>query len=158
MPEASAWNAERAGEIIAEFDGVEGALLPIFQALQEEFGYVSDEAVPLIANALNQSRAEIHGVLTFYHDFRREPCGRHLLQLCRGEACQSLGSEDLAGSVLADLGIGWHGTTADGDVTVEPVYCLGLCALSPSALIDGEPLGRLDRDKINALLEERRAA
>lgn len=158
MPEASAWNAERAGEIIAEFDGVEGALLPIFHALQEEFGYVPDEAVPLIANALNQSRAEIHGVLTFYHDFRREPCGRHLLQLCRGEACQSLGSEDLAGSVLADLGIGWHGTTADGDVTVEPVYCLGLCALSPSALIDGEPLGRLDRDKINALLEERRAA
>lgn len=158
MPEASTWSAERAGEIIAELDGVEGAILPIFHALQEEFGYVPDEAVPLIANALNQTRAEIHGVLTFYHDFRRKPCGRHLLQLCRGEACQSLGSEDLAGSVLADLGIGWHGTTADGDVTVEPVYCLGLCALSPSALIDGEPLGRLDRDKINALLEERRAA
>ncbi|MCL2384764.1 MAG: formate dehydrogenase subunit gamma [Alphaproteobacteria bacterium] len=158
MPKASTWNAERAGEIIAEFDGVEGAILPIFHALQEEFGCVPDHAVPLIANALNQSRAEVHGVLTFYHDFRREPCGRHLLQLCRGEACQSLGSEDLAGSVLADLGIDWHGTTADGDVTVEPVYCLGLCALSPSALIDGEPLGRLDRDKINALLEERRAA
>ncbi|HTV32469.1 MAG TPA: formate dehydrogenase subunit gamma [Methylocella sp.] len=158
MPEASAWNAERAGEIIAEYAGVEGALLPIFHALQEAFGYVPDEAVPLIANALNQTRAEIHGVLTFYHDFRREPCGRHLLQLCRGEACQSLGSEALAGSLLADLGIGWHGTTTDGDVTVEPVYCLGLCALSPSALIDGEPYGRLDREKIGDALEERRAA
>ena len=114
--------------------------------------------LPLIAGALNLTRAEVHGVVTFYHDFRREPCAPHRLQLCRAEACQSMGSEDLAAAVLAKLGVGWHGTTGDGELTVEPVYCLGLCATSPSALLDGEPLGRLNLDKITEALEEARAA
>ena len=100
----------------------------------------------------------MHGVVTFYHDFRDAPCGRHLLQLCRGEACQSVGSEALAETVLGTLGVGWHGTTSDGDLTVEPVYCLGLCATSPSALLDGEPHGRLDAGKITEAIEEVRAS
>jgi formate dehydrogenase subunit gamma len=154
MPEASTWNAERTREIIAEYLGLEGPMLPILHALQEEYGFISSDAIPVIADALNLTRAEVHGVVTFYHDFRHEPCGHHLLQLCRGEACQSVGSEGLAATVLGKLGVGWHGTTADGEVTVEPVYCLGLCATSPSALIDGEPLGRLDAGKISEALEE----
>jgi formate dehydrogenase subunit gamma len=158
MPEAAAWNAARAKAIIAEHAGLEGPMLPILHALQEEFGCVSAAAVPLIAEALNLTRAEVHGVVTFYHDFRRKPCGPHLLQLCRAEACQSMGSEDLAAAVLAKLGVGWHGTTCDGELTIEPVYCLGLCATSPSALLDGEPLGRLNLDKITQALEEARAA
>jgi formate dehydrogenase subunit gamma len=154
MPEVSPWNAERARGIIAEHNGLEGPMLPILHALQEEFGHISAAAVPLIAAALNLTRAEVHGVVTFYHDFRHEPCGRHLLQLCRGEACQSMGSESLAETILGKLGVGWHDTTKDGGLTVEPVYCLGLCATSPSALIDGEPLGRLDAGKITEALEE----
>ncbi|MCI0465690.1 MAG: formate dehydrogenase subunit gamma [Beijerinckiaceae bacterium] len=158
MPGAPAWNAERAREIIAEHLGLEGPMLPILHGLVEEFGCVSPAAVPLIADALNLTRAEVHGVISFYHDFRSEPCGAHLLQLCRGEACQSMGSEELAAKVLANLGVAWHGTTKDNGVTVEPVYCLGLCASSPSALLDGEPIGRLDADKIAGALEEARSA
>lgn len=157
MPGASAWNVERARAIIAEHLGMEGPMLPILHALQEEFGCVPPAAVPLIAEALNLSRAEVHGVISFYHDFRREPGGAHLLQLCRGEACQSMGSEALAEAVLSKLGVAWHGTTRDGEVTVEPVYCLGLCATSPSALLDGEPVGRLDAEKLSEALEEARA-
>ena len=100
MAEVSAWNAERAREIIAEHAGLEGPMLPILHALQEEFGHISAAAVPLVADALNLSRAEVHGVITFYHDFRDEPCGRHLLQLCRGEACQSMGSEGVGGKLF----------------------------------------------------------
>ncbi len=133
-------------------------MLPILHALQEEFGHIGTAAVPLVADALNLTRAEVHGVMTFYHDFRGEPCGRHLLQLCRGEVCQSMGSEGLAETVLRKLGVGWHGTTSDGGLTVEPVYCLGLCATSPSCLLDGEPLGRLDAGKITEALEEARAS
>lgn len=154
MTKASAWNAGRAREIIAEHAGLEGPMMPILHALQEEFGCVRADAVPLIAEALNLSRAEVHGVVTFYHDFRDKPCGSHLLQLCRGEACQSMGSEALAANVLAKLGVDWHGTTSDGEVTVEPVYCLGLCATSPSALLDGEPIGRLDAARLTEALEE----
>jgi formate dehydrogenase subunit gamma len=157
MPRASVWNAERAREIIAEHIGREGPMLPILHGLLEEFGCVSPAAVPLIAEALNLTRAEVHGVITFYHDFRSEPCAPHLLQLCRGEACQSMGSEQLAADVLAKLGVAWHGTTKDGEVTVEPVYCLGLCASSPTALLDGEPIGRLNAAKITEALDEVRA-
>jgi formate dehydrogenase subunit gamma len=158
MPKAASWNAERAREIIAEHIGLEGPMMPILHSLLEEFGCVSPAAVPLIADALNLTRAEVHGVITFYHDFRSEPCGSHLLQLCRGEACQSMGSESVAADVLAKLGVSWHGTTNDGEVTVEPVYCLGLCACSPTALLDGEPLGWLDAAKVTEALDEARAA
>ena len=107
----------------------------------------------MIADALNLTRAEVHGVVTFYHEFRDHPPGRHLLHLCRAEACQALGCESLAQHVRARLNIGWHETTSDGAVTLEPVFCLGLCAIGPAALLDGQPLARLDAARIDAALE-----
>jgi len=154
MAEAVAWNAEHARSVLARHLDLEGPMLPILHALQEEFGYIDAAAIPLIAETLNLSRAEVHGVVTFYHDFRHEPAGRHVLKLCRGEACQSMGSEALAAEVLRKLGIAWHGTTGDREFTVEPVYCLGLCTLSPSALLDGEPMARLDQECLVEALEE----
>ena len=144
MAEALRWNEERAAEIIGEHADLEGPMLPILHALQEELGCVGEAAGPLIAQALNLTRAEVHGVISFYHDFRREPAARHVLKLCRGESCQSMGSEALARNLLDRLGIDWNGSTAVEGLTVEPVYCLGLCACSPAAMLDGEPIGRLD--------------
>lgn len=157
MLQATPWNAARAETIIKEHANLEGPMLPILHALQEEFGHIDEGAAPLIASALNLSRAEVHGVITFYHDFRRERAGRHILKLCRAEACQSMGSETLAQDLLTRLGIDWHGTTADGELTVDPVYCLGLCACSPAALLDGEPLARLDGESLSAAVEAVRA-
>lgn len=154
MPETPVFDEGRARQIIAEHLGLEGPLLPILHALNEELGYVSDDAVPLIAEALNVSRAEVHGVLTFYHDFRRAPAGRHILKICRAEACQSVGSEAIAKGALAQLGVSWHGTTKDGEITVEPVYCLGLCATGPSALLDDLPIGRFDKAKLAEAIDE----
>lgn len=147
------WNAERASEIIAAEAGREGAALPILHALQHEFGCIPTDAVPMVAHALNLTRAEVHGVVTFYHEFRRTPPGRHVLQLCRAEACQAVGADKVADGVRAQLGVEWHGTTADGLVTLEPVFCLGLCAIGPAALLDGAPLARLDPSKIYTALE-----
>lgn len=154
MPKTPSFDEGRAQEIIAEHLGLEGPLLPILHAFNEEFGYIDDAAVPHIAAALNLSRAEVHGVLTFYHDFRRAPAGRHRLKICRAEACQSRGSEDVARHCLAELGLDWHETTRDGELTVEPVYCLGLCASGPAALLDEEPLGLLDARRLVDALEE----
>ncbi len=148
------WNIETARAIIAEKQSIPGALLPILHALQEEFGYIDREAEPLIADILNLSRAEIHGVVTFYHDFRHKPAGRHVLKLCRAESCQACGSDALAARAEARLGIAFGATTADGAVTLEPVYCLGLCSVSPSAMLDGKVIGRLDENKLDALLAE----
>jgi formate dehydrogenase subunit gamma len=131
-----------------------GALLPILHAVQEEFGYIHREAEPLIADILNLSRAEVHGVVTFYRDFRRAPPGRHVLKLCRAEACQSMGGEKLATSVEARAGIPFGGTTADGRLTLESVYCLGLCALAPSAMLNEPVVGRLNQGKLDAHLLE----
>ncbi len=146
------WNQERANAIINEHAGVEGATLPILHALQHVFGCVPPQAEPLVAAALNLSRAEVHGVVTFYHEFRRVPPGRHVLQVCRAEACQSVGGTAVAEHVCAVAGVAWHGTSADGTVTVEPVFCLGLCANGPAALLDGHPLGRLTTDRVDRLL------
>jgi formate dehydrogenase subunit gamma len=150
------WTGERGAEIIARESGREGATLPILHALQSAFGYIHAEAVPMLAETLNLTRAEVFGVISFYHDFRRAPPGRHVLRLCRAEACQSLGAESLAAHVCARLGVDWHDTTADGAVTLEPVFCLGLCAIGPSAMLDGAPLGRLDNARIDAALERAR--
>ena len=138
------WDGALGRRIIAEQAGLEGAMLPILHALQEEFGCVPHEAVPLVADALNLSRAEVHGVVSFYHDFRARPPGRHVLKLCRAEACQAMGAEALSAGLMRRLGVEWHGTTADGSLTLEPAFCLGLCACAPAALLDGEPLARLD--------------
>jgi formate dehydrogenase subunit gamma len=148
------WSPDRAGEIIFQHRGVDGALLPILHALQDEFGYVDEAAEPLIAAALNRSRAEIHGVVTFYHDFRHAPAGRHVLKLCRAEACQAAGGDALCAQAEARLGIAMGTTAADGSVTLEPVYCLGLCATAPSAMIDGRLVGRLDRRRLDAVLAQ----
>src|ERR1700684_3734913 len=148
------WDAARGAEIIAEHTHLEGATLVILHALQEAFGYVPEPAVPMIASALNLSRAEVHGVFTFYHDFRHQPAGRHVLKLCRAEACQAAGGDALAARAEAKLGITLGNTTADGRITVAPVYCLGLCSVSPSAMLDGRLVGRLDEARIDALVAE----
>jgi len=153
MPTYAHWNAAIAEAIIAVSASLPGALLPILHELQAAFGCVPDEAVPLIAQALNLSRAEVHGVISFYHDFRRAPPGRHVLKLCRAEACQAVGGAAVAARALARLGVDWHGTTPDGAVTVEPVFCLGLCACGPAALLDEAPLGRLDAARLDALVD-----
>jgi formate dehydrogenase subunit gamma len=143
-----AWDPAAAQAIVARWAGAEGPLLPILNHIQAAFGCVPGEAVRLIAEALNLSRAEVHGVVSFYHDYRTSPPGRRMVKVCRAEACQSMGGEAVAASLLARLGVDWGGTTADGETTVEPVYCLGLCAVAPAALVDGEPLGRLDAARL----------
>jgi len=148
-----AWNEHRATEIIGAHAGREGATLPLLHALQDAFGCIPGDAVPLVAQTLNLSRAEVYGIVSFYHEFRREPPGRHILQLCRAEACQSLGSEAVQEHVCKRLQVGWHETTRDRAVTLEPVFCLGLCAVGPAALLDGQPIGRLSATRIDAALE-----
>ena len=142
--------------IVGALKGLEGPLLPILHEIQAEFGYVPQESLPIIAQELNLSRAEVHGVVTFYHDYRDHPAGRHVLKLCRAEACQSTGGDEIAARVKALLGIDFHQTTLDGAVTLEPVYCLGLCSCAPSAMLDGEVHGRLDADLAAELVAEAR--
>lgn len=151
---AAAWDPDIAQTIIDERLGLEGPALPILHALQDAFGFVPPLAVPMLAQALNISRAEAHGIVTFYHDFRDRPAGRRVVKVCRAEACQSTGGEAAASALLRLLDLDWGGTTPDGAITVEPVYCLGLCAVAPSALIDGEPVGRLDAKALVAAVME----
>jgi formate dehydrogenase subunit gamma len=154
QPVYEPWDSARGAEIIAEHSHLEGATLVILHALQEAFGYVPEPAIPMIADALNLSRAEVHGVFTFYHDFRHEPAGKRVLKLCRAEACQAAGGDALAARAEARLGIALGNTTADHRVTLEPIYCLGLCATAPSAMLDGRLFGRLDEARIDALVAE----
>lgn len=130
--------------------------MPILHALQEAFGYIPQDAEPLIAKALNISRAEVHGVFTFYHDFRHKPAGKHVLKLCAAEACQSMGSDKILAAAEKALGIKAGETTGDGQVTLEHVYCLGLCATAPSAMLDGKIAARVDEDRLKTLLAEAR--
>lgn len=148
-----AWNQESARSIIAGLAHLEGATLPILHALQEEFGHVDAQAVPLIAEALNLSRAEIHGAISFYHDFRAAPPPQRVIKLCRAEACQALGCEDLVAHLAQAGGIAVDHASPDSPVAVETVYCLGNCALGPSALVDGELIGRVDAARLLALCE-----
>lgn len=135
---------DRIAEILEAHQGMEGPLLPILHAIQEAFGFVPDSSIPQIAAALMLSKAEVHGVISFYHDFRSAPAGRHVLKLCRAEACQTVGADAVADRIKRALGIDWHETTADGRVTLEPVFCLGLCACGPAAMVDGRLVGRVD--------------
>ncbi|WJR80786.1 formate dehydrogenase subunit gamma [Bradyrhizobium sp. NP1] len=148
------WDAIRGAEIIAAHVAREGGTLVILHALQDAFGYVPEAAIPMVASALNLSRAEVHGVFTFYHDFRDKPAGRHVLKLCRAEACQAAGGDALAARAEQRLGIAIGSTTPDDRVTFEPVYCLGLCATAPSAMLDGRVIGRLDEARLDALVRE----
>ncbi|HEU4728336.1 MAG TPA: formate dehydrogenase subunit gamma [Kofleriaceae bacterium] len=135
-----------------------GPLLPVLHAIQDALGFIPPEAVPRIARGLNLSQAEVHGVITFYHDFRNAPPGRHVLKLCRAEACQAMGSEALAARLTRRLGVGWRETTPDGALTIEPVYCLGNCALSPALLLDGKLRGRISAEALDQLVDACRHA
>ena len=153
-PTPAAPSTERLLGLINGHLSLEGPLLPILHSMQEEFGHVPQTAVPLIADALNISKAEVHGVISFYHDFRDVPAGRHVVKICRAEACKSVGADGLSAAVLARLGVEWHGTTKNGAVTIEPVYCPGLCACGPAAMVDGKVIGRVDAAKMTKILEE----
>ncbi|MES2667102.1 MAG: formate dehydrogenase subunit gamma [Pseudomonadota bacterium] len=146
--------ATRIGEIVTAHLALEGPLLPILHAVQAEYGHVPQAALPVIALGLNLTRAEVHGVMSFYHDFREEPAGRHVVKLCRAEACQAMGANGLADHARSRLGVDWGGTTSGGAVTLEAVYCLGLCACAPAAIVDGQVVGRLDADRFDALVAE----
>lgn len=143
---------QRIAALIEAHRHMPGALLPLLHALQAELGYIPMDAITPIAQALNLSDAEVYGVISFYHDFRTTPAGRHVLQICRAESCQAMGSRVLEQQAKAVLGIDYHATTADGAVSLEPVYCLGNCACSPSVRVDDEVYGRLDSEQFAALL------
>jgi formate dehydrogenase subunit gamma len=143
-------------EACVRLKGLPGALLPVLHAVQEVLRYVPKDAVPLIARELNLSVAEVHGVVSFYHYFLQERPGRHVMHLCRAEACQARGSVALEGHVKARLGIDYHGTTSDGAITLEPVYCLGNCALGPSLMIDQQLHGRVSAERFDALVTQTR--
>lgn len=144
--------ADAVAGSIQQYREVPGGLLPLLRALQESLGHIPAEAVPAIARALHLSRAEVHGVISFYHDFRSEPAGRHTLQICRAEACQAMGSRELEAYAKARLGINYGDTTADGAVTLQPVYCLGNCACSPSVRLDDDIHARVDAARLDELL------
>ena len=135
-----------------------GALLPILHAVQEALTFVPKDAVPLIARELNLSIAEVHGVVSFYHYFLQERPGRHVMHLCRAEACQALGGVALEAHVQASLGVGFHGTTSDGAITLEPVYCLGNCALGPSLMVDEQLHGRVTAERFDSLMMQSRTS
>lgn len=153
-PAAEADIADAVARAAARFAGERGALLPMLHAIQHELGHVPDGAVPLIASALNLSRADVHGVVTFYHDFRRQPAGRHVVKICRAEACQARGGRDVEKAAADRLGVAMGATRADGHVTLEAVYCLGLCATGPNALVDGKPVSRVDVARLDRIAEE----
>ena len=152
--QSSAWNETDATALIATLGDRQDALLPMLHALQERFGYVDARATGLIAKHLNISRAEVHGVIGFYKDFRREPPARHVLKLCQAEACQSVGARGVAAHACASLGVAMGATRADGAMRLEAVYCLGHCAVGPSGMLDQEPLALLDAAKLDALLAQ----
>jgi formate dehydrogenase subunit gamma len=138
--------------VIASLPSREDVLLPILHGIQNALGYVPPPAVPIIAQALNLSRAEVHGVISFYHHFRSKRPGRHVLKLCRAEACQAMGAREIEAHVKTRLGIVFNETTGDGSVTLEPVYCLGNCACAPSVMLDDKVRGRMSMERIDTLI------
>src|SRR4051812_26832238 len=156
MPEhLSREHAEIIEQVLAEERSRPGALLPILHAIQDRLGFIPPASLAQIADAVNLSRAEVHGVLTFYHDFRTAPPGRHVLKMCRAEACQAMGADALAEHARARLGVDFKETRADGAVTLEPVYCLGNCACAPAVMIDGRLCGRVTLERFDELVRDR---
>ncbi|MDY0872207.1 formate dehydrogenase subunit gamma [Dongia rigui] len=153
---ARSWDAKAALSIVQEKKSLDGALMPILHALNDAFGYVDATVVPVIADELNLSRAEVHGVLTFYHDFRKAPAGRHVVKVCRAEACQSMAGRDLEEHIKKHLRVELGETTADKRITFEAVYCLGLCACAPSMMVDGKLHGRVTPAKFDKIAGELR--
>jgi formate dehydrogenase subunit gamma len=157
-PGLSAAQQSAVSEACTRLGELPGALLPILHAVQAALGHVPPEAVPAIARHLNLSMAEVHGVVSFYHYFRTTPGGRHVVHVCRAEACQAVGGRQLEAHAQRSLGIGFHGTTADGAIRLEPVYCLGNCALGPSLMIDAELQGRVSPERFDELMSACRGA
>lgn len=151
-----AWDSAAAERVLSAFAPTQDQLLPMLHALQAEFGWIAPDATALLAAKLNLSRAEVHGVISFYHDFRREPAGRAIVKLCRAEACQAMGGREAAETLMQKLGLGWGETTKDGALTLAPVYCLGLCSIAPAALIGEEPIARFDGAELVARVEAAR--
>jgi formate dehydrogenase subunit gamma len=143
--------AEEIAAIVVRHAGRRGALLPVLHDVQGALGHIPDAAVPAIAHGLNLSRAEVHGVITFYHDFRRAPGARHVVRLCRAEACQARGARAIEAAAERRLGVAMGGRRADGQVALEAVYCLGLCATGPNAMVDGVPHSRIDEARLETL-------
>jgi formate dehydrogenase subunit gamma len=148
---------ERVREIVADHRDDRGALLPILHAVQTEFGCVSPEVIPLIAKELNLTRADVHGVASFYRDFRKEPAGRSTVRICRAEACQAVGGRELAVAAQSQLGVDFGQTTSNGEVTLDEVFCLGNCALGPSVAVNGMTHGRVDAARLSVLVDQARA-
>jgi formate dehydrogenase subunit gamma len=143
--------ADEIARLVARHEDRRGPLLPLLHDVQDALGYIPDAAVPLIADGLNLTRAEVHGVVTFYHDFRRAPPAAHVLRLCRAEACQARGGAAVQAAAAERLGVAMGEERADGQAALEPAYCLGLCAIGPSALADGAPIARLTAERIDAI-------
>ena len=149
--------AVAAREVALRYGNKPDALLEILHDLQEQLGFVPDAALPALAKALNLSRAEVHGVVTFYHDYRREPAGRHVIKVCRAEACQAMKGNELVAMIERFLQVKLGQTTADGAMTIEAVYCLGNCALAPAIMVDGKLVGRVDKARFETIAAECRA-
>ena len=145
-------HGEAVRRIVGELKGRPGPLIEVLHAIQAALGYVPPAAVPLVADGLNLSRAEVHGVVSFYHYFRSTPPGAHTVSVCRAESCQAMGAESLAAHARQRLGVDFHQTTPDGRFSLEPVYCLGNCACSPAVMIDGRLHGRVTPERLDALL------
>lgn len=156
IPALSPNDSETVLRIVGELKARPGPLLEVLHAIQAALGYVPEGAVAVVAGELNVSRAEVHGVVTFYHYFRRTPPGKHVVSLCRAEACKSMGADDLADHAKRSLGVDFHETTDDGQFSLEPIYCLGNCACSPAAMVDDRLYGRLTPERFDAMIAERR--
>jgi formate dehydrogenase subunit gamma len=143
---------EEIDRALAQYQSQPGPLLQVLHAVQQRLRYIPEAAIPIIASALNLSRAEVHGVVTFYHHFRRHPPGKHVVQICQAESCKAMRGDELNAHAQQRLNIGFHETTADGRFTLERVYCLGNCANSPALMIDDELHGRMDAQKFDALI------
>lgn len=156
LAQTAAQQTEKIQTHIVQHKIMSGALLPLLHAIQDDLGYIPEDAYLPISKALALSVAEVHGVVTFYHHFRTHTAGRHILQICRAESCQAMGSEKLEATIKAKLGIDYHQTTTDGAITLEPIYCLGNCACSPAVMLDDEVYGRMDTQKVAELISEAR--
>ena len=151
---ASKHDTAIASEIISRFGAKPERLLQVLHAFMQRYGYIGEEAMRQIASELNLSRAEVHGVVSFYHDFRTDPPGKHVLKICQSEACQAMGSRELTALAEKKLGVKLGSTSADGAFSLEPVYCLGLCACSPALMVDGKVYSRVNNDSLDNLLED----
>lgn len=152
------WDKTAVAEIVAELKDREGALLPILHRIQDRFGYIPPDSIPIIASGLNLSRAEVHGVVSFYRDFRSEPPGVHVIRICRAESCQAMGAASLIDYVKQELKLEFGGTDREGFFTLEPVYCFGNCACSPAVMVDEQIYGRMTPERLESLLRKLRSA